>query len=184
LIAGVDATFLLYFFAPPGSVGVPLDSSGQPVTMAKERVSGLVTELEKQGATVIVATPALSEMMVRSGVQAGQTWLALMNQSKAFKVVPFDAKAAIEVAIMAGHTAKGEGAKIATQETYAKLKYDRQIVAISKTEGASTFFTDDERQGNLARRLGMTVRGLADVPIPALAAKLDLPFEKSDGEAD
>lgn len=184
MIAGVDATFLLHFFLPPGKVGVPLDSAGHPVSMAKERVAGLIAELEKQGSTIIVGTPALSEIMVRAGVQAGQTWLAMMNQSKTFKVVPFDPKAAMEVAIMAGHLAKGEGGKTANQETYAKLKYDRQIVAIAKTEGATTFYTDDDRQANLAKRLGMTVRGLADIPVPTLAAKRDLPFEEPAEKSD
>lgn len=59
MIIGADATFLLYFFAPPGQVGVPIDpNTSQPVIMAKERVQGLIAELEKQGATIIVATPA------------------------------------------------------------------------------------------------------------------------------
>lgn len=150
--------------------------------MAKERVQGLIDDLEKQGATIVVGTPALSEIMVRAGVQAGQSWLAIMNKSKAFKVVGFDAKSAIEVAIMAGHSVKGEKGKAATKETYAKLKYDRQIVAIAHTEGASTFYTDDQRQTNLAKRLGMTVRGLGDLPIPTTAAQLPFSFEVPNGE--
>jgi len=184
LIVGADATFLLYFFAPPGNVGVPLDSSGQPVTMAKERVQGLVSELEKQGSTIVAATPAVSEIMVRAGVQAGQAWLSIMNQSKAFKVVPFDAKAAIEVAIMAGHMLHGERGKDATDGTRAKVKYDRQIVAIAHTEGATVFYTDDSGQARLAMRLGMTVRGLADLPIPVTVAQTNFPFEDPDGQAD
>ena len=161
---------------------MPLDSAQQPVTMAKERVRGMIAELEKQGATIIVATPALSEIMVRAGVQAGQTWLAQMNQSKAFKVVSFDAKSAIEVAIMAGHTIKGEKGSEATKETYAKLKYDRQIVAIAKTEGATAFYTDDGQQTNLAQRLGMTVRGLADIPIPTTSAQTEFPFSEAPSD--
>jgi hypothetical protein len=183
LIVGADATFLLYFFAPVDSVGVPKDSNDQPVTMAKERVRGLIDDLEKQQARIIVPTPALSEIMVQAGVQAGQNWLAIMNKSKVFKVVPFDAKSAIEVAIMAGHTVKGEAAKEATRETYAKLKYDRQIVAIAHTEAATVFYTDDRRQQNLAKRLGMTVRGLADLPIPTEWAQPSL-FEPQHGEDD
>ena len=184
MIVGADATFLLYFFAPVGSVGVPLDANDQPVTMAKERVQGLIDDLEKQGARVIVATPALSEIMVRAGVQAGQNWLAIMNRSKVFQVVPFDPKSAIEVAVMAGHSLRGEGGKEATDGTHAKLKYDRQIVAIARTEGATTFYTDDRGQRNLAQRLGMTVRGLADLPIPTAAAQTHMQFEAPNGEDD
>jgi len=182
LIVGVDASFLLYFFAKPGTVGVPLDAAGQPVTMAKERVEGLIQDLEKAGATVVVGTPALSEIMVRSGVAAGQQWLAIMNTSKAFNVVPFDAKSAIEVAIMAGFAASGQGVKTANAVTHAKLKYDRQIVAIARTEGATTFYTDDENQAALAQRVGMTVRGLADCPIPTTAAQIPLNFNQTDDD--
>lgn len=182
MIVGVDTSFLLYLFAPPGTVGVPLDSNDQPVTMPKERVAGLVEELEKIGATIIVSTPAMSELMIRSGVQAAQAWLAIMNKSKVFKVVPFDVKSAIEVAMMAGHAVKGENGKDPDQGTYAKLKYDRQIVAVAHTEGATVFYSDDGRQRTLAQRAGMTVKGLADCIVPTTAARQELPFDPEKGE--
>ena len=182
MIAGVDATFLLYFFAPAGSVGVPLDAAKQPIAMAHERVEGLIYDLEKQGATIIVGTPALAEIMVRAGVQAGQQWLDIMNKSKVFKVVPFDAKAAIEVAIMAGHEIKGEAGRNVSVQTYAKLKYDRQIVAIAHTEGGTSFYTDDGQQRGLAERLGMTVRGLADMPVPTASAQAQFRFNAPKDE--
>ncbi|WP_309605995.1 PIN domain-containing protein [Phenylobacterium sp.] len=177
MIVGVDTSFLLYFFAPASAVGVPLDSNDQPVTMAKERVAGLIDELEKIGATIIVSTPAMSELMIRSGVQAAQAWLAIMNKSKVFRVVPFDVKSAIEVAMMAGHAVTGEGGKDPNAGTYAKLKYDRMIVAVAHTEGASVFYSDDSRQRNIAQRLGMTVKGLADCIVPTAAALQELPFQ-------
>jgi hypothetical protein len=161
-----------------------MDQNDQPVTMPKERVQGLIAELEKTGSTVIVGTPALSELMVRSGVQAAQRWIGIMARSKAFKIVPFDVKSAIEVAILAGHALSGEGAPDTIGGTYAKLKYDRQIVAIAHTEGATIFYTDDTRQANLARRLGMTVKGLADCPIPTTAAQIPLNFGHRDGEEE
>ena len=171
MIVGVDTSFLLHLFAPQGTVGVPLDANGQLVTMAKERVTGLVEDLEKLGATIIVSTPAMSELMIRSGVQAGQAWLSIMSKSRVFKVVPFDVKSAIEVAMMAGHAVEGEDGKDPDQGTYAKLKYDRQIVAVAHTEGSTVFYTDDRRQANMAMRLGMTVKGLADCIVPTTLAQ-------------
>ena len=182
MIVGVDATFLLHFFSPPGTVGVVLDAAGQPVALPQERIAGMVADLEKTSSTIIVGTPALSEIMVRAGVQAAQAWLAIMNTSKVFKVVSFDAKSAIEVALMAGHMVKGEERRETTKDTYAKLKYDRQIVAIARTEGATVFYTDDDRQANLARRLGMDAKGLADCPIPTSAAQTSLLLEPIDDE--
>jgi predicted nucleic acid-binding protein len=170
----MDATFLLHFFAPVGTVGVPLDSNSQPVAFAKERVEALVKELEKTGARIIVGTPALSEITVRAGVKAAQEWIALMDKSAHFSIVPFDIKSAIQVAIMTGHSIKGEGGKAATSDTYAKMKYDRQIVAIAHTEGATVFYTDDGRQGNMATPLGMVVRGIADCPVPDGVAQMSM----------
>ncbi len=183
MIVGVDTSFLLYLFAPPGTVGVPLDAAGLPVTMPKERVAGLVAELEKTGARIIVSTPAMSELMIRSGVHAAQTWFSIMNKTKVFKVVPFDVKSAIEVALMAGHAVKGEGGKDPNDGTFAKLKYDRQIVAVAHTEGATAFYSDDRTQRNLAQRLGMTVKGLADCIIPTNAAQVPLDLEGGAGDS-
>lgn len=167
MIVGMDATFLLHFFAPIGSVEGPTDSTGKPVEFVKERVDALVKDMEKTGAKIIVGTPALSEISVRAGVQAAQTWIAIMSKSPHFKIVEFDIKSALEVAVMVGNAVKGEGGKAATSDTFAKLKYDRQIVAIAHTEGATVFYTDDGRQANMAARLGMAVKGTEDLPIPA-----------------
>lgn len=174
MIVGADSTFLLYFFAPAGTVLTPLDENGGQISFAKERVQGLIAELEKASAKVIVGTPALSEIMVRTGVVAGQSYVKIMRASKAFRIVPFDEKAAIEVAIMAGHSTAGAAEDDLMVGTKAKVKYDRQIVAIAHTEGASTFFTDDGNQGKLAQRLGMKVRGLTDCLVPTEVAQADL----------
>lgn len=183
MIVGVDTSFLLYLFAPPGAVGVPLDDNKVPVTFPKERVAALLDELEKVGAKIIVGTPALSELMIRSGVEAAQSWVTIMRKSAVFKIVAFDEKSAVEVAMMAGHAVQGENRKGASDGTYAKLKYDRQIVAIARTEGAAVFYSDDHRQRNLATKLGMTVRGLADCIVPDAAAQTSFVFGAGNGDA-
>lgn len=177
----MDTSFLLYLFAEPGEVGTPLQN-GQPIPFAKERVAALVSELEKLKATIIVGTPAMSELMIRSGVPAGQQWLAIMKKSTVFKVVPFDEKSAVEVAIMAGHALEGEKGTIANGATYAKLKYDRQIVAIAHTEGATAFYSDDDNQRTHAARLGMNVKGLADCIVPPTASQSPLQLVGGRGE--
>lgn len=182
MIVGADATFLLYFFAPAGTVGVPTDAHGAPISFAKERVEGLIEELGKSGARVIVATPALAEIMVRTGVVAGQAYIKLMRASKVFTIVPFDEKSAIEVALMAGHAVQGAGDRDLLVGTKAKVKYDRQIVAIAHTEGAKTFYTDDENQGKLAKRLGMVVKGLGDCLVPTTAAQASFAFNPGEDE--
>lgn len=169
-----DATFLLYLFRDPGTVPAPLDAAGKPIQYAKERVEALLSELQKTRTTIVVATPALSEIMVRAGVAAGQQYMALMGRARVFKIVPFEIRAAIETAIMHGHATSGEKNRAPTAATHAKLKYDRQIVAIAKVEGVHVFYTDDGDQCGLAERQGMTVRGLGDLPIPTAASQLDI----------
>jgi hypothetical protein len=139
--------------------------------------------LQRTETRIIVATPALSEIMIRSGVDAGQQYLGLMARARVFKISSFDIRAAIEVAIMQGHILAGEHGKSATAATHAKLKYDRQIVAIAKVEGAQTLYTDDGDQRTFAERHGLAVRGLADLPVPDTAAQHDL-FAASSAAAD
>ncbi len=178
-----DATFLLYLFREPGTVAPPNDAAGAPIPFAKERVAGLLAGLQKTKTTIIVPTPALSEIMVRAGVEAGQQYLALMARARVFRIVPFDTRAAIETAVMHGHAVAGEKGKSATTATHAKLKYDRQIVAIAKVDGAHTFYTDDLDQKAFAEKQGMTVRGLGDLPVPTETGQHDLfAFPGSDDD--
>jgi len=174
LTVAFDATFLLYLFRDPGTVATPKDAAGQPIQYARERVEGLIAELQKTGTKIVVATPALSEIMVRVGVSVAQQYVSVMSKLAVFKIAPFDTRAAIETALMHGHAIGGEDGRTATAGTHAKLKYDRQIVAIAKTEGVQVLYTDDEDQRRFAERHGMTVRGLADLPVPTSSGQIDL----------
>jgi hypothetical protein len=91
---------------------------------------------------------------------------------------------AIEVAAMT-KSDMDKGKKRGTVEaTMAKIKYDRQIVAIAKVAQAATIYTDDMGIRSFATRAGMTVIGLADLPERPLPPQQDLPFEGGDGEEE
>jgi hypothetical protein len=47
-----------------------------------------------------------------------------------------------------------------------KIKFDRQIVAISKVAGASKIYSEDEGLRRVAAREGLTALGVADIQIP------------------
>ena len=70
-------------------------------------------------------------------------------------------------------TSEAEGA--GATGPWAKVKYDRQIVAIAKVSGATAIYSDDDVR-TLGGRHGIPVLGLADLPLPAGAAQglLDL----------
>ena len=165
----LDTTFLLHFLAPA-------DEVGSSVPFAKERVAGLIAELEKSQTTIIVPTPALSEIMVRAGVEAGQEYVSILKRSGVVRIVPFDEKAAIETAIMAGDVARCPAIRPATAGTAAKIKFDRQIVAIAVTEGAKKLYTDDKNLTAFAKRHRLMAVGMADCPVPTSDAQgsLDL----------
>jgi len=156
-----DASMALFLFSE--RVGVPKDpSTGQPVDRPKERVEFCLRELERRKLKIIIPTPALSEILVRSGAAAPEQ-LARISSAAAFKIVGFDQRAAVQVALMAQLP---EDRPRNTTETYAKLKYDRQIAAIAKVEGATAVYTDDSGLRRCAARLNIPAIGLAQLPLP------------------
>lgn len=154
-----DSTMLLLLFRPgtrvPGSISFP-----------RERIEALVAELEKGRTRVVIPTPALSELLIRAGQQASEEIVHLLEQHATFRIEPFDTIAAIELAAMGRADLKKPKSKRDDAATYAKLKYDRQIVAIAKIHGASAIYSDDGDLRRLAIQEGISVVGLADLPLP------------------
>ena len=84
------------------------------------------------------------------------------------------------VAIAAGDKRSGASA------TWVKVKYDRQIVAIAKVAHADTIYTDDEGLRGFAEAQGLSVVKLAELPLPATRAQLqiDLPVSGVNSDED
>lgn len=163
-MAVFDATILLPMLWP--GVPPPRDEfTQQPVGGYRERIDYLIERLEKDRIKIIIPTPALSEILVRAG-SAGAEYLDRINASSAFKIVPFDQRAAVEVAAMT-REAIDAGNKLGGLEgTWAKIKYDRQIFAVSKVENANVVYSDDRNMRTLCNRHGMTIVRTAELPLP------------------
>jgi hypothetical protein len=171
---------LLYLLDPEAKPPTSPET-GEPVSHVKERIAYLVTELEKSREKIIVPTPALSELLVRAG-EAGPEYLDILNKSAAFKIVDFDQRAAVEVAA-ATREALGAGNKRGGSESsWAKVKFDRQIIAIAKVEGASTIYSDDGDIVRFSKNSGIAVVRLCDLPLPPESVQHLFPFQRSDGE--
>ena len=176
-----DASILLLFFAP--DTRPPLDSAtGDPVTRCKDRVEHLVSTFESERTRVIVPTPVLSEILVRAG-EAGVAYLETLNSSVHFKIVPFDTRAAVELAAMT-HEAIGSGDKKGgSASPWTKVKFDRQIIAIARTEGAETIYSDDEGIHRFATQAGIEVIGTGQLPLPPEDPQASL-FGQRPGEEE
>lgn len=80
---------------------------------------------------------------------------------------PFDLKAAVELAALhLDVRASGGGRRGGQEGTYAKIAFDRQIVAIAKVNGAHTIYSDDDGVKKFAERYGITVVRTWELPVP------------------
>lgn len=158
----MDSTTLLLLFFP--SANPPLDETHKPVTRCKERIEYLLQSLTKAGIKVMVPTPVLSELLVQAGPDKAKL-VAEMNGAYAFRIEPFDTRAAIEVAHLTDADLQS-GKPLNQDQTKAKVKYDRQIVAIAKVNGVATIYSDDRGVAKRAEANGMTCIRTADLPLP------------------
>lgn len=173
MIVLFDATFLILFLDPriKGAVG------GNP------KVDHLVSTLDKSRSRIVVPTPALSELLVGAR-DAAPAYLDIINRSRFFRIEPFGTKAAVEAAdMMRRAIAEGDKRAGAVDATWAKVKFDRQIVAIAKVTGCSTIYSDDDDVRRLAEQISMEVVSLAQLPDPPVLPQLELtldPHEPSE----
>jgi hypothetical protein len=169
----IDATVLLLFVQP--AAHAPKDADGNLIFKAKERVQHLIEELDHSTTTVIVPAPSLSEALVSVSPVARQQIVDGLSGHAVIRVEPFDQRAAIEMAAMLKDDLDSSSKKaVKGDEIWAKVKFDRQIVAIAKVCGAATIYSDDRDIKALGARAKIQVVGVADLPLPESANQLDL----------
>lgn len=167
-----DASTILLMLSP--TTLPPVDPVTQrPINQAQERIDHLLKNLEKARTKIIIPTPALSEILVKAG-NAGPQYLAKLSTTSAFRIVPFDQKAAVEVAAMNQFDLVNGPKKHDPDATWAKIKYDRQIVAIGKVENALTIYSDDKGIATLAKRYGISVIRVVDLPLAPEEAQMTI----------
>lgn len=168
----MDASFLLCLFHD--EVSVPIDpATNTPVTHARLRIEVLIDELVQSGQLVLIPAPVLAELLVCAGQKAAEVLQAIAN-NRHLIVAPYDLRCAVETGAMAhDHRAK---ATRPNDQTVARVKFDRQLLATAKVEGAEKLYTDDGRLGRKATQLGIQVIGLADLPIPDSARQGEINY--------
>lgn len=139
------------------------------VSDCQARVEYLIAELQQAKATLIVPTPALSEVLVYAG-EAASTWLGELAGLRSVRIAPFDTLAAVECAALArDRQAQGRPVDISKR----KAKFDEQIVAIALVERADEILSDDDHIRRLAGEK-IVVRGIADLSLPPQDPQLGL----------
>ena len=160
----------------------PLDSAtGKPVEYAEIRIAHLIEQFEKSRTIVILPTPALTEILIKAG-GAGPTIVARIQKSSVLQVRSFDARAAIELAQMTNSVASAADKRAAIAAPWAKIKFDRQIVAIAKVNAATAIYSDDEKLIACAKLHDIACVQIADLPIPASARQMGFPLTPPDTE--
>lgn len=179
----IDATTLMLLLRP--DVGIPTGPGNVKVDHPIERLQHLVETLEKRREKIIIPAPALSEVLVKVTGKDAEKIVDYVASQSIFRVEPFGQRAAIEVAVMTRNSADGgrKPAKRDPQSTYAKLKYDRQIVATALVVKAKTIYSDDRDIRAIAKRAEIQVLGLADLELPPEDAQMNLNLEKPDEPA-
>lgn len=159
-----DAGFLSILFHT--SSKVPNDpATGKPPDFAKERIEHLIDTLSEDGEKILIPTPALSELLIALGKSGAQAITRLHGES-VFQIRDFDERAAIELAEMS--RVKADEKKQKKQGgTWAKVKFDRQIVAIAKVNGAKVVYSTDDDLLKLAVREGLKAIACHELPLPS-----------------
>src|SRR5260370_20265894 len=131
--AAFDATALTYLFVP---------NAASDIDRPRDRIDFRISDLHGKGARIIVPTPALSELLVKTG-HSSKEIINLVSKTSRLVDAPFDVKAAIEAAIITRQAIKGGSKKGSHPGNWAKVKFDRQIVAIARANDAQEIYSDD-----------------------------------------
>lgn len=167
-----DANFLIYFLDPKIKGGVG----------SNPRIDHLVDTIQKTGERIVVPTPALSELLVKAD-DAGPKYLEIIARSKFFRVAEFGERAAVEAAALTRNAIEGGSKFGATPEAdWPKVKFDRQIVAISRVVGARTIYTNDHQLAKHARAADLEAITLDELPEPPVPPQIEMQLDPIEPE--
>jgi len=138
-----------------------------PLTRAQDRNERLVEDLHSSNERVVIPTPALSEFLVLAE-DAGQQYLAELANQPHFYIHPFDLMAAIELAAMerSARIKGGKRSPVPQDAPWQKVKFGRQIVAVSKVHRVHTIYSNDGHIRAIAEDQGMKFVPCWELPLP------------------
>ena len=162
MIALFDANFLILLF--DAKAPAPSRPGRFKILDAQRRIQNLVDDLAKKRVKIIIPTPALSEFMLLTP-DAYTSYLTEIRKRSVFEICSFDDAACVELveySMQLGNPKR----KPDRVETWAKLKYDRLILAVAKVNRVTELYTNDDGVRDLALQLGIKPIDLEHLPVP------------------
>jgi len=184
---GVDANILSLMLCPDSKA--PVDpASNQEIERVKDRFDFLIARLDATGEGILIPLPALTEFLVLVG-NAAPAYLTMIHKLPRFVIRDYTEKAAIELAAVIrkaldsrGNVDKELDSKLkrdSVEATWAKVNFDRQIVAIAKVEPVSAFYSTDKDVHAHAKLMGVPCFHLAELPLPPEKPQMELNYGTS-----
>ena len=174
-MVAIDNTFLSLMLHPRAKS--PTDpSSGKPVERIEDRIAKLLEDLDSESERIILPTPVLSEFLILAE-KDGPAYLDRLSGMKNILVKGFDQLAAIELAAREIEDRLKHSKRMGSASPWAKLRFDRQIVAIAKTNDARRIYSDDEDVMKFATRIGIQVITTWELPLPP-AKQIDIDYDQ------
>ncbi len=139
------------------------------------RLDHLLDTIAKAGGRIVLPTPAVSELLVRTN-EGTSAWLTALQRRSTVSVAPFDLRAAAECAFIHRLAEKSGGKRQGTRngEHYQKIKVDRQIAAIAKVSNAELLVTDDANLTAVCAFIGLATSRVSQLELPASAAQMTI----------
>lgn len=182
-MAVVFDTNTLLVLLDPNVPAPPDPDTGLAVTQLALRLNHLVANLQQARQKILVPTPVLAELVWLAD-SAGPGYVTRLNKyGGAFQIVDFDQAAAIELALMTAADSKVGGIRAGSTESMAKIKFDRQIVAIAKTKKVSKIYANDRGLISFARKCGIDAVKLNELPLPPEEEQTTIQFPEIHPDA-
>lgn len=142
----------------------------------RAKLDFFLANVDRAKSKLVIPTPVYAEFLIkaeRASVEALKEF-----QSKRFvEVVPFDLAAAYECSLLDRAAINGsKDKKDGVDESWQKIKIDRQIVAIAKTKGCGLMVSQDVSVAANCVRVNIDVMNIDDLPLPPDFAQKELPL--------
>jgi len=173
----IDTNVLVQIMQNENAKDLADPETGALITDGFRRAEALIERIETLKTVAVIPAPVLAEYLIGLEPNVYQAHLDIISGSAFIEVVPFDQASAIECAYLVNDQERKMMDPGATQ---AKLKFDRQILAIAISQGAKEIWTHDKTLFRRAASSPVAPKSLADIDPPPEQMNLHSDIEPSE----